>query len=110
MKKMKIKDFKGGWFIGNFEPTLLKTPDFEVCYHVHKKGEKWDKHCHLQATEYNVVLRGKIKFDQGIVRKGDVFVFEKGEWANPEFLTDCEVLVVKVPSVPNDKVMWKDES
>ena len=25
-----ISDFKGGWFIGDFNPSLLKTKDFEA--------------------------------------------------------------------------------
>jgi hypothetical protein len=37
------------------------------------------------------------------LNSGDVFVFEKGEVANPVFLEDCVVVVVKVPSIPGDK-------
>ena len=37
------------------------------------------------------------------LNSGDVFVFDKGEIADPIFLTDCTVVVVKVPSIPTDK-------
>ena len=30
MKTAKLVDMVKGWFIGNFEPTLLKTNDCEV--------------------------------------------------------------------------------
>jgi len=47
----------GGWFIGDFEPSVLRTSDFEVCYKEHKKGEDWPRHYHKEATEYNLLLR-----------------------------------------------------
>jgi quercetin dioxygenase-like cupin family protein len=34
---------------------------------------------------------------------GDVFVIEPNEVADPEFLEDCELIVVKVPFARNDK-------
>ena len=34
---------KGGWFVGNFEPSVFKTKNFEVGYLEHKKGDLWDK-------------------------------------------------------------------
>ena len=30
MKVSHINEMKGGWFVGNFEPTLYKTNDTEV--------------------------------------------------------------------------------
>ena len=36
----RIEDFKGGWFIGNFEPTAWKTDKFEAAIHDYKKGEE----------------------------------------------------------------------
>ena len=61
---MKIYDFKkmvGGWFIGNFKPSSLRTKKFEVSYKIHKKKEKWDRHYHKKATEINLVIKGKMK-------------------------------------------------
>ena len=40
-----------GWFIGDFEPSVLKTKDFEVGVLVHPKGEKWPAHFHPVCTE-----------------------------------------------------------
>ena len=34
---------------------------------------------------------------------GDVFVIEPNEVADPDFLEDCELIVVKSPFVRNDK-------
>jgi quercetin dioxygenase-like cupin family protein len=103
MHLSKITDYVRGWFIGNFEPTLLKTPDFEVGLLTHKKGEYWAAHYHKQSIEYNVLISGKMVVQGKELNSGDVFVFQKGEVADPIFLEDCTLVVVKVPSIPSDK-------
>ena len=60
MKINKIEEMVGGWFIGDFEPSVLKTKDFEVCYKFHHAGEIWDNHYHKVATEINYLIRGKM--------------------------------------------------
>jgi len=40
-----------------------------------------------------------------IIEQGDIFVFENSVMAAPIFLEDCELIVVKVPSVTDDKVI-----
>jgi len=37
MKIFNIEDMFKGWFIGNFEPSVIKTKEFEVAHHFHKK-------------------------------------------------------------------------
>ena len=103
MKKFDFNKMKGGWFVGNFEPTAYKTQDFEVAYMTHKKGEKWDKHLHKKAIEITLVIKGKIKLGEEIVSQGDIFIIEPEEIVDPTFLEDTEVAVVKTPSIPNDK-------
>ena len=56
MNISRITDYVRGWFIGNFEPSLLKTPHFEVGVLNHKKGEYWAPHYHKESIEYNVCL------------------------------------------------------
>ena len=46
MDVKRIEDFKGGWFIGNFEPTAWKTDKFEAAIHDYKKGEEKEPHYH----------------------------------------------------------------
>ena len=103
MKKYRIEDFHRGWFIGNFEPSLLKTDQFEVSLLRHSKGEKWASHYHAIATEYNVLITGMMKINGETLTDGDVFVFEPGDIADPEFLEDCVLVCVKTPSIPGDK-------
>ena len=38
MKTAKLEDMIKGWFVGNFEPTLLKTNDVEVAVKSYNKG------------------------------------------------------------------------
>jgi hypothetical protein len=98
------KDYIGGWFLGQFSPTALRTP-FEVAMKLHPKGELWPAHYHLVATEINLLWRGRMRICGQELEAGAVFVIEPGEVAAPEFLEDCEVLVVKYPAAPNDKVV-----
>jgi mannose-6-phosphate isomerase-like protein (cupin superfamily) len=105
MKVTKIKDYKGGWFIGNFEPSVLKTDLFEVCYKTHYKGEKWDTHYHKKASEVNYLIRGKMTINEIELNEGDVFVIEPYFVSEPVFLTNCELIVVKMPSQINDKYL-----
>lgn len=98
---------RGGWFIGNFEPTAFKTQNFEVAYVKHAKGQKWDTHFHKIATEINLVIRGKIKINDAVYLPGDIFVIYPNEIAAPSFLEDSEVFIVKVPSDVNDKYTVK---
>lgn len=108
MKTYKINEMKNGWFIGNFEPSILKTKDFEVGVLHHHKGEVWPKHKHEYLEEYNYLLSGKMLINNCILNAGDLFVFEREEIADPIFLEDCIVIVIKVPSVPGDKVIIEE--
>lgn len=103
MEIRRIEEFTRGWFIGNFDPSILKTDKFEVGLLSHKAGEVWPKHYHKVATEYNVLISGKMIIQGKELVSGDVFVFNPGDIADPIFLEDCSVLVVKVPSIIGDK-------
>jgi quercetin dioxygenase-like cupin family protein len=99
----KMERMVRGWFIGDFEPSILRTKDFEVAYLRHAKGERWDPHYHAASVEYNYLIRGSMIIQGTTLRAGDIFVLEKGDVADPDFLEDCELICVKVPSLPSDK-------
>lgn len=103
MKTHNIKEFKRGWFIGNFDPSILKTENFEVGLLTHKQGEVWPIHYHAIATEYNLLVSGKMIIKETTIVPGTIFILEPNEIADPVFLEDCIVMCVKVPSVPGDK-------
>lgn len=94
---------KGGWFVGNFEPTVYKTDQFEVSYKLHHKNEDWPKHHHKLSTEINFLMKGKMLINETLIESGKIFIIEKNESVKPIFLENCELIVIKTPSVINDK-------
>ena len=94
---------KGGWFVGNFEPTAYKTENFEVCYKEHPKGDEWDTHYHKKGTEINYLLEGKMTIQDTELNSGDIFILYPYEIADPIFLEDCKLIIIKTPSIPGDK-------
>ena len=105
MKKHNLSDFWRGWFIGNFEPSVLKTEAFEVGYLFHLKGEHWPDHYHKLGAEYNLLVKGKMIMNDEIISEGEIFIMEPNEVASPIFLEDCYVVCIKTPSLPGDKYM-----
>jgi len=105
MKKYNISEMYNGWFIGNFEPSIIKTKDFEVAHHTHKKGyvNPEGKHYHKICTEVNYIVNGKVSISEEIYNKGDFFVYYPNEISNVIFLEDTDLIVIKTPSVPSDK-------
>lgn len=103
MKVSKVTDMKKGWFIGNFEPSLCKTTDCEVAVKSYKQGDYEDKHYHKIATEYTVVVKGKIKMFDREFSEGDIVVVEPGEATDFTALTESMNVVVKIPGANSDK-------
>lgn len=103
MKTAKLNNMWRGWFIGNFEPSVLKTDQFEVALLSHKKGEIWQKHYHAIATEYNLLISGKMTICGTLIESGDIFILEPYELSEPVFHEDCLIVCVKTPSLPKDK-------
>ncbi len=104
MKTNHISNFIRGWFIGDFEPSLLRTKDFEIAIITHKKHEKIPKHFHPVAKEYNVLLSGHMRINGKEILKGTTFIFEPGEECDVLVREDSQVLCVKVPSIIGDKI------
>ena len=98
-----LDTMKRGWLVGNFTPSILRTDLFEVAYMRHKKDEFWPPHVHNEISEYNVLIRGTMKMNNEILNQGEIFIIPKKMLTHAVFLEDCEVLCIKVPSVPSDK-------
>ena len=109
MEVSKLKDMTRGWLIGDFEPSVLKTKDFEVGVLTHPAGEVWPAHYHPVGTEYNVLLEGKMNVCDKELEVGEIFVIHPGEIADPTFHEDCKILCVKVPGDSTDKVVVGDK-
>lgn len=107
MEIHKLKDMMGGWFVGNFEPSVFKTEKFEVGIKHHYKGEQYEKHYHKESTEINYLFKGKMIIQNRELVSGDIFIISPYEVSDPIFLEDCTVVVVKTPSSPKDKTIIK---
>lgn len=106
MKTSKIDEMIKGWFIGNFEPSLLKTNDVEVALKKYKKGDYEKTHYHKIATEFTVIVSGSVKMNGMEYFEGDIIVIEPNEATDFEALEDDTVnLVVKIPGANNDKYL-----
>ena len=105
MKLFDPKDYQGGWFIGDFEPSIWRTSAYEVGYKHHTAGEPWPTHYHEHMDELTFLLSGTM-IRQGQTMTGPViFELSRGEIADPVFVTDCTIFIIKAPSVPGDKVV-----
>lgn len=98
-----VKSYTNGWFIGNFDPSLLKTEIFEIAHHFYKKGFSGIKHTHKVATEYNYILSGKLIASGKSLKTGDIFVYEPNDISDVIFLEDTNLIIIKTPSIKNDK-------
>jgi quercetin dioxygenase-like cupin family protein len=105
MKVSKLDNMIKGWFIGNFDPTLIKTNDVEVAVKEYKKGDYEEKHYHKIATEITVIVSGKVRMNGIEYKKGDIIVIEPNEVTDFEALEDTVNTVVKYPGTNNDKYL-----
>jgi quercetin dioxygenase-like cupin family protein len=105
MTVTKLDDMVKGWFVGSFEPSLIKTNDVEVAVKSYKKGDAEDKHYHKIATEITVVVSGKVKMNNIVYGKGDIITIEPNESTDFEAVEDTVCTVVKYPGASNDKYL-----
>jgi hypothetical protein len=104
MEVRKLSDFTGGWFVGDFAPTLLRTPAFEVGWKVHTREEGVASHLHRQVTEYNLLAHGAMTVNGVRLEERDLFVLFPGERVDIDIHSEeVHVVCVKVPSIPADK-------
>ncbi len=103
MKYANLNEMIGGWFLGDFEPSIYKTNQFEVGIKEYKKGNKELKHLHKIATEITVIIRGKVKMNNKLINEGQIILLKPNEAADFVVLEDTITAVVKFPSTTNDK-------
>lgn len=103
MKKYNLANFTRGWLVGDFEPNIIRTKDFEFMVRSYAKGEKETKHVHKVADEISVVVSGKFRMNGMELGPGDVIHLSPGDPADFECIENGATAVVKTPSVKNDK-------
>jgi len=92
-----------GWFIGNFVPTCISTDVCEVAVKRYKQTDYESSHHHKVATEITFIVEGSVSMNNVIYDKGSIIEISPGESTDFLALTDTITVVVKLPSVKNDK-------
>jgi len=105
MKKYKLENFTRGWIVGDFEPNILRSKDFEVMVRYYKAGDKEAKHVHKIADEITVIISGKFKMNGEILTAGDIVHLLPNDPTDFECLEDGANVVTKRPSVMGDKYL-----
>ena len=108
MKVANLKDMFKGWFVGNFQPTVLQTNDVEVAVKEYQRGSKEEWHYHKIATELTVIVRGKVKMNGAEYGEGSIIVVEPGEGTDFQVMESAITVVVKVPGANNDKYLDRE--
>lgn len=107
MKNYKLKSFIKGWFVGNFDPTLIQTNDVEIGVKEYKAGDYEDFHHHRIATEITCILSGEVEMNGERYKEGDIILIEPFEGTDFKAITDAKNLVVKYPGANDDKYPGK---
>lgn len=103
MKHDRLEAMFKGWFVGDFLPVAYRSPHCEVAIKHYTKGDFEKAHHHAVATELTAIVAGRVRMMQREWGVGDIITVEPGEKTDFEALTDCITVVVKTPSLPNDK-------
>lgn len=103
MEVLRLENFLGGWFIGDFLPTVFRTENFELCLKRYARGDVEPLHHQRIATEYTVIVSGRARFGNVIVKEDDIVVVQPEESCDFQALEDVVLVAVKVPSLPADK-------
>ncbi len=105
VKKYSLDDFIRGWFVGNFDPTLIKSDKIEVAVQRFKAGDCEPKHVHKVATEITVIASGRAEMSGVEYTEGDIIVIEPGYATDFRAIENTTTVVVKTPCVPSDKYL-----
>lgn len=103
MKHYNINDFIKGWFIGDFDKSIIRTNLFEIAIKQYQAGDKEQKHIHYIAKEITVIIFGTVRMNGNLYSGGDIIEIHPGEGTDFECLTNVTTCCVKMPSLPKDK-------
>ena len=105
MKVVRLENFVGGWFVGDFIPSVLRTKDFEVSIKHFAAGDVEPFHHQAQATELTAIIDGRCRMAERTLSAGDIVVIEPLETVDFEALTAVALVAIKFPSLTEDKVL-----
>lgn len=98
-----LNDMVGGWIVGDFEPSCVKTSACEVACKHYQAGAAEAAHVHRIATEVTLIVSGRVTMNGRTFATGDIIVLEPGDTTDFRALENTTTVVVKMPSVAGDK-------
>jgi hypothetical protein len=104
MEINNLGNFIGGWFIGNFDPSMFRTDSFEVSVKRYVQGEVEETHHQLRAVEFTIVVSGQCRIGDQLFGPDEIIRIDPLEAADFEAVSDVVLVAVKTPSIPSDKV------
>ncbi len=99
VQSVKIGEMRNGWFIGDFESSLFKTPVVDVGVRYYKAGEEIAEYCHKLATEFLVIVEGEAEVAGKRYKRGDIVIVEPEVNIGFIAITDVSIAVVRIPGV-----------
>ena len=105
MIQRQLADMVGGWMVGDFEPTCIKTTACEVACKHYPGGAAEAAHVHRVATELTLIASGRVTMNGRTYVAGDIVILEPGEATDFKALEPSTTVVVKMPSVAGDKYL-----
>ena len=100
-----------GWICGHFYPqgSDFHRHDIEICVRTLSVGRSEKLHYHLCSFEFLIVLNGEVEYDLDgdhvTLTPGMFYMLQPG---NTEHIVDVRkeatILVVRLPSIPNNKI------
>ena len=107
MNSHSIKDMLKGWFIGPFEPSVFLTDEVEVAFKQYEHGEHEPEHYQLTSVEITLITKGACSIGGVDYRAGDILTIPPMESADFRAITDVELVAVKIPARPKDKIVGR---
>ena len=105
MKRHTLATYRDGWFCGRFSPSIIFSEDFEVAVKRFSAGDSEVMHYQLTATELTCVILGEVQIGGEVFGAGEICEIPPGISADFSSTTDSILVVVKAPSLPDDKVI-----
>lgn len=105
MTDYNLSEMIGGWFVGDFDPSVERTDAFEVGVKSYKAGARDAKHYHKVAKEITLVVSGRVRMLDREWGEGSIIVIPPGMVNEFEAITDATLTVVKIPSAKDDKYL-----
>ena len=100
-----------GWICGHFYPhdSDFHRHDIEICIKTLPVGKSEKSHYHLCSFEFLIVLNGEVEYDLDgdhiTLTPGMFYMLQPGNTEHiVEVRKETTIMVVRLPSIPNNKI------